>query len=236
MDKKVIILVWIMLLVAICPTGAYSIYVQVVSPDNEPVANVTVKAVNGTTVIATGTTNGTGWAELDVPNGTVVLVVDYNTTTDIIEFVTVTSAPNETFVLNMTTMPYVKIYSSPIKVNVTIIEENTKSEFVYVANETTIFTTSELNYTFPANVSEFPYRYSLKEIKYDGSTTTEQYVVLKPTTPTEIVASYERTWWITLSTEQLIIVLLSSVLMVLLLLAVAKAGAKVVYQRRKYWR
>ena len=233
--KRIYTLLAFLLLLGILPVSASSILVQVVGPDNTSVSDITVKALNGTTTLATGTTNATGWVELDVPNGTMVIIAEFNTTTDAITIITV-SAPNDTFVVNMSELYWVKVFSTLIKANVTVEEPNSETELRYVANETILYTDAQLNYTFPKEVSKFPYKYVLKEIKYDGSSTTEPYLVLKPTSNTEVTAVYERQWWIALTTEQLIIVLIASVAIIMLLLAVTRGGAKAVLEhKRKYW-
>jgi len=227
-------LVLVVLMLLAVPSAS-AILVRVVGPDNAPVSGMTVKAINGTTTYDTGLTNGTGWAELDVPAGTVVLVALYNTTTDAIRVVTVASE-NDTFVINMTALYWVKLYSTEVRVNVTVKEPATGTELEYVANETTIYTDAELNYTYPEEVEEFPYRYVFKELRYDGSVTTDPYVVLSPSANTEVTAVYERQWWIALTTEQIIIVLIASVAIIMLLLAVTRGGARAVLEhRRKYW-
>ncbi len=235
MRAKALPILALIALAAVMP-AALAIPVRVIGPDNAPVAGVAVKAVNGTTTIASGTTNSTGWVELDVPNGTMVFVVDYNNTVDVIDVRTVTVTPGATVVINMSEMYWVKIQSTVIKAEVEVVEPTTETEFTYTANESIIYTDDLLNYTYPTEVSAFPYKYVLKEIRYDGSTTTDNFVAVKPTANMEITGVYERTWWIALTTEQIIIIILSAVAIILILLAVTRGGAKAVLEhRREYW-
>ena len=220
--------------------AVYAHPVRVIGPDNTPADGVMVKAVNGTTVIAKGTTNSTGWVDLALKNGTIVFVVDYNTTADAVVVAAVTTYENESLntpiVINMTTLHVVKIRSTGTKVNVTVVEPKTETELSYVANESMVYTTDELNYTYPREVSKFPYRYVFKELRYDGSTTTDNFVSIAPTTDIEITGVYERQWWIALTTEQLVIILIASAAIILILLAVTRGGARAIMEhRRQYW-
>ena len=235
--KKLLLATLVLALLAM-PTLAHPI--QVIGPDNEPAADVTVRVYDSKGLVAEGSTNSSGWVDLALKNATLMFQVIYNTTTDAIVVAEVTTYENESLntpiIINMTTLYSVKLFSTVITVNVSVREPETGTELTYATNESMIYTTDRLNYTFPREVSKFPYRYVLKEIKYDGSVTKDNYVTLTPTTSIEVTAVYERQWWITLTTEQLIIVVLAAGAIILVLLAVTRGGAKAIMERRReYW-
>jgi hypothetical protein len=148
-------------------TTTYTTTVQVVGPTGTPVtsASVYIYALNGTQV-ASGTTNGTGYAQFALPSGTYLVFVkgshEYY-------FELVKVAGSTKAVINATKMHYVNISSVPVSTSFTLEPDGTNASITLNTNAT-VFGDYNATIVFPATFFGFPYEYKLSSVK--NATTT----------------------------------------------------------------
>jgi len=205
--------------------------VTVIGADGQPLANAKVTVYNKLgNVVEEETTDENGTVTLTVSETGLYLIVvkdDYYILYDI----NVTGDMNVT--IDASTMHFANLTSEPKSVDVKVVLLAFDDVTLTMTTNVTIYAPSDINVTYPSEITEFPYKYVLDKIEYDGKETNDTTVTLDMLEDYVVTAHYEKTFYITM--EYWMVIILVIVLVAALAIAWS-AGARQAKAMISEWR
>jgi len=228
-----IILVLLMAVAFTAPATAAAsnvVTITVVGPDGKTVSGAKVVLYDTAGNSYENTTDINGVAEISVPaNGTYLVVV--KASYYIIDTVDVAGDTSKT--VNASAMYHVNITSTPLSVDAEVMLLSFNYTKLTLTTNVTVYAPSDINISFPSEITKFPYKYTFDKIKYDGVETNETTVTLDMARDYTVTAYYTKTFYMTM--EYWMVILL--VIIIIAALAIAwSAGARTAKSMVEEWR
>jgi len=208
-----------------------TVNITVYGADGQPLENAKVTVYDSAgTVVFEGNTDENGTVSLTVSETGLYLVV-VKSEYYILDTINVTGDMNVT--IDASTMYHANLTSTPKNVDVKVVLLAFDEVELTMTTNVTVYAPSDINVTYPSEIVEFPYKYVLSKIEYDGRETNETTVTLDMTEDYVVTAYYEKTFYITL--EYWMVILL--VIIIVAALAIAwSAGARQARAMISEWR
>jgi len=227
-----VLAVFIIMLVA--PVAAASVdpvvTITVVGPDGKTVSGAKVTLYDTAGNKYENTTDINGVTEITVPaNGTYLIVVksEYY----ILDTVDVAGDTSKT--VNASALHYANITSTPLSVDAKVLLLAFNYTKLTLTTNVTVYAPSDINVTYPSEITKFPYKYTFDKIKYDGVETNETTITVDMARDYVITGYYTKTFYMAL--EYWMVILL--VIVIIAALAIAwSAGAKTAKAMIEEWR
>jgi len=148
--------------------------------------------------VASGITNSSGYVEFtDIDNGTYIAYLSWGSNRT---FTTITVAGDTSATIDLSA-----IFRANVTIDAPITDIEYTVEFLYnetvilkktVKGNALIYSSKNLNITFPKEVAKFPYKYVFKNVTYDGSVSEANEISLTMSKDYEVKPLYERTWYV----------------------------------------
>jgi len=207
-----------------------TVNITVIGADGQPLASAKVTLYDEGGNKYEGTTDENGTVSITVPTNATYLAV-VKSGYYILDTITVEGDVNVT--IDASGMYYANLTSTPKAVDVEVYLTAFDDVKLKLTTNVTVYAPSDMNVTYPEEITEFPYKYVLEKIEYDGMETNETTVTLDMTEDYVVTAQYTKTFFITL--EYWIIIIL--VLIVIAAIAIAwSAGARTAKAMISEWR
>jgi len=214
-----------------------------VASATDPVVTITVVGSDGKTISGAkvtlyntagnkyeNTTDINGVAEITVPaNGTYLVVVksEYY----ILDTVDVAGDTSKT--VNASEMHHANISSTPLSVDAEVMLLAFNYTKLTLTTNVTVYAPSDINVSFPSEVTKPPFKYVFSKVKYDGVEKNETTVTLDMARDYTVTAYYTKTFYMKL--EYWTVILL--VIIIIAALAIAwGAGARAARAMIEEWR
>ena len=204
--------------------------ITVVGPDGKAVSGAKVTLYDTAGNKYENTTDINGVTEITVPaNGTYLVVVksEYY----ILDTVDVAGDTSKT--VNASVLHYANITSTPLSVDVKVLLLAFNYTKLTLTTNVTVYAPSDINVTYPSEITQFPYKYTFDKIKYDGVETNETTVTVDMARDYVITGYYTKTFYMALEYWMVIVL----VIVIIAALAIAwSAGAKTAKAMIEEWR
>jgi len=204
--------------------------ITVVGPDGKAVTGAKVTLYDATGKKYENTTNINGVTEITVSaNGTYLVVVkDEYYILD-----TVDVSGDTSYTVNATGMHHVNITSTPLSVDTKVLLLAFDDVTLTIATNVTIYAPSDVNVTYPGEITQFPYKYTFDKIKYDGVETNKTTVTVDMARDYVITGYYTKTFYMALEYWMVIVL----IIVIVVALAIAwSAGARTARAIIEEWR
>ncbi|RLF08514.1 MAG: hypothetical protein DRJ60_00185 [Thermoprotei archaeon] len=224
-----VLIVAVMLATPVVAAGPV-VTITVVGPDGEAVSGAKVTLYDADGDKYENTTDINGVTEITVPaNGTYLIVVK----SEYYILDTVDVAGDTSYTVNATALHHANVTSTPLSVDVKILLLAFDDVELTLTTNETVYAPSDVNVTYPSEITRFPYKYTFDKIKYDGVETNETTVTVDMARDYAITGYYTKTFYMAL--EHWMVILL--VIVIIVALAIAwSAGAKTAKAMVEEWR
>jgi len=199
--KKYALVVMVLLLSLLAFTPVYVkaekpvVTITVYGPDNEPLANARVILYDMDGHSYENTTDENGVTMIEVSeNETYLIVVKSN----FYILDTVAVSGNTSVTVNASAIHYAEVSSYPISVEADLVLQAFDYVSIPANTNITVYAPSDINITYPGEIYQFPYKYTLDKIVYDSEETNETSVVIDMAADYTVTAHYVKSFYVTL--------------------------------------